>query len=102
MASRIFGSWWGTKLWMNGRQTTFYLRRKLEAILRRGGAFEDWRYGRETRFASWEFPTGKSMLHWTTSRFASHRTEVIHYERGSGIPGTDRSSNCGQHSRRSI
>src|SRR2546423_9024554 len=34
---------WGTKLWMNGRQTTFYLRRKLEAILRRGGVFVDWR-----------------------------------------------------------
>src|SRR6202158_782393 len=102
MASRIFGSWWGTKLWMNGRQTTFFLRRKLEAILRRGGAFADWRYGRETRFASWEFPTGKSMPRWTMSRFAPHRTEVIHYERGSGILVTDLSLNCARHSRGGI
>src|SRR6266566_83106 len=67
---------------MNGRQTTFFLGRKLEVILRRGGAFVDWHCAGETRFASWEFPTGKSMPHWTTSRFAPHRTEVIHYERG--------------------
>src|SRR6266576_4195571 len=102
MARGICGSWWGTKLWMNGRQTTFSPRRKLEAIPRRGGAFVDWHCAWETRFASWEVPTGKSMLHWTTSRFAPHRTEVIHYERGSGILVTDRSLNWAQHSRGSI
>src|SRR6266851_9976694 len=87
---------------MNGRRTAFFLRRKLEVILRRGGAFVDWRCARETRFASWEVPTRKSMLHWTTSRFASHRTEIIPYERGSGILMRDRSLNCAQHSRGSI
>src|ERR1700686_380213 len=102
MASRFFESSWGTKLWMSGRGTTHSLLQESEAILRRGGAFADWRYGRETRFASWEFRTGKSMLHWTTSRFAPPRTEVIHYGRGSEILMSDRSLNCEQHSRGSI
>src|SRR2546425_924206 len=85
-----------------GMRSAFYLRRKLEVILRRGGAFVDWRCARETRFASWEVPTGKSMLPWTTSRLASHRTEVIPYERGSGILMRDRSLKCAQHLRGSI
>src|SRR5947199_182602 len=46
---------------MNGRRTTIFPLKKLEATLRRDAAFVAWRYGRETRFASWEFPTGKSM-----------------------------------------
>src|SRR6266850_2266316 len=82
----------------DARLTTHSLLQKSEAILRRGGVFVDWRYGRETRFASWEFRTGKNMRLLITSRFNPRRTEVIHYERGSGILMTDRSSNCAQHS----
>src|SRR5438034_850058 len=86
---------------MNGRRTTIFPLKKLEATLRRDAAFVAWRYGRETRFASWEFPTGKSMRRSTTSRFAPHRTEAIPCERRSGI-FVDSSSDSAPCSRGSL
>src|SRR5207249_10194606 len=86
---------------MNGRRTTIVPLKKLEATLRRDAAFVAWRYGRETRFASWEFPTGKSMRRSTTSRFAPHRTEAIPCERRSGI-FVDSSSDSAPCSRGSL